>query len=113
MYAGSPVVAVASGGPLESVKDGETGFLRPGDPPSFSQAILTLVRDPRLKASMGRAGHQHVRDKFSLDAFGATLDGIVLDVHGRGQGRRPWRAVLLLLSALVALVVGIVLVGDR
>ena len=28
MYCGTPVIAAASGGPLETVVDGETGFLR-------------------------------------------------------------------------------------
>ena len=46
MYARTPVVAVASGGPLETVVDGETGFLRPQDSAAFGDAILALMQPP-------------------------------------------------------------------
>jgi len=46
MYARTPVVAVASGGPLETVVDGETGFLRPQDAVAFGDAMLALMRPP-------------------------------------------------------------------
>ena len=46
MYGRRPVVAQASGGPLESVKDGETGFLCAGNPEDFAEAMSVLLRDP-------------------------------------------------------------------
>lgn len=110
MYAGSPVVAVASGGPLETVKDGQTGFLRPGTPEGFAEAIATMVREPRLKETMGRAGHAHVKGRFGLDAFSATLEEAVRQTVAAGgengvvQGRG--RALLLLLLLWSLAVVG-------
>lgn len=120
MYAGSPVVAVASGGPLETIRDGETGFLRPGTAEGFADAIATMVRDPGLKGTMGRAGHAHVRARFGLDAFSATLEGAVrqtVAVAGKGGGAaagkgRVWVLVVvvaLLLLALVVVGVGVAL----
>jgi glycosyltransferase involved in cell wall biosynthesis len=92
MYAGSPVLAVASGGPLETVLDGKTGFLCEGTGRGFAEAMLRLVREPELKEEMGRAGHGHVKEKFGLDAFAATLEKAVLETRTRARegGRMGW-----------------------
>lgn len=78
MYCRCPVVAVSSGGPLESVGDGETGFLCEPTAEAFSQAMERLVREPRLRRDMGQAGRQRVLDKFSLQAFSDQLHGYIL-----------------------------------
>lgn len=74
MYAGSPVVAVASGGPMETVVDGVTGFLRPQTPEAFASAIRKFVEEPGLSHRMGMKGHAHVAKTFSLETFGETLE---------------------------------------
>ncbi|GBG24704.1 Alpha-1,3/1,6-mannosyltransferase ALG2 [Hondaea fermentalgiana] len=48
MYAGCPVVAIASGGPLETVIDGKTGFLRSQEPADFGGALVQLVEDKSM-----------------------------------------------------------------
>lgn len=78
MYCCCPVVAVNSGGPLESVADGETGFLCEPTAEAFSQAMERLVTDPQLRRDMGQAGKGRVRDKFSLQAFTDQLYDYVL-----------------------------------
>lgn len=117
MYAGSPVVAVASGGPLETVRDGETGFLRPGTAEGFADAIARMVRDPGLKAIMGRAGHAHVRERFGLDAFSRTLEAAVRQTvrvddgnGGAGEGAQGGRGRLVL-ALLLLVMVGLVGAG--
>lgn len=77
MYAGSPVVAVASGGPLETVVDGETGFLCEGTACGFAEAIGRLLQDPQLADRLGRQGHEHVKRKFGWDAFGDNLESLI------------------------------------
>ena len=58
---GLPVVAPASGGPLDLVQDGVTGFLvTPGDPAALAGAVARLAADPLLRAAQGRAGRQAV-----------------------------------------------------
>lgn len=58
---GLPVVAPASGGPLDLVADGATGYLvRPGDPDALSDAVRTLARDPALRARLGAAARRRV-----------------------------------------------------
>jgi phosphatidylinositol alpha 1,6-mannosyltransferase len=58
---GLPVVAPASGGPLDLVSDGGTGYLvRPGDPDALSAAVRTLAADPALRARFGAAARRRV-----------------------------------------------------
>ncbi|XP_076869279.1 alpha-1,3/1,6-mannosyltransferase ALG2 [Brachyhypopomus gauderio] len=80
MYAGRPVVAVASGGPLESVAHGETGFLCEPTPESFSEAMERLATDAGLRDRMGRAGRARVLERFSLQAFAEQLHAHVLSL---------------------------------
>jgi glycosyltransferase involved in cell wall biosynthesis len=62
MDAGLPVVASNVGGIPEVVEHGVTGFLAPsGDAQALAAHLLTLSLDPRLRASMGRAGREKVR----------------------------------------------------
>jgi glycosyltransferase involved in cell wall biosynthesis len=60
MSSGRPVIAVARGGPLESIGDGETGFLCAPDPDAFATAMARLIDDPLLGAAMGEAGRRRV-----------------------------------------------------
>ena len=76
-----PVVACASGGPKESVLDGETGFLREPKPLEFARAMLELavVGDggdgKRTRAEeMGVAARSRAAAVFSRLAFGAKLE---------------------------------------
>lgn len=78
MYCCCPVIAVNSGGPLESVADGETGFLCEPTAEAFSEAMGRLVREPQLRRDMGQAGRKRVQDKFSLQAFSEQLYGYIL-----------------------------------
>jgi phosphatidylinositol alpha 1,6-mannosyltransferase len=58
---GLPVVAPASGGPLDLVADGSTGYLvTPGDPDALTGAVRTLVTDPALRARLGAAARRRV-----------------------------------------------------
>jgi glycosyltransferase involved in cell wall biosynthesis len=54
---GKPVIGSKVGGVPSVVKDGFNGFLvPPNDPPSLANAILTLLRDERLRLEMGKNG---------------------------------------------------------
>jgi glycosyltransferase involved in cell wall biosynthesis len=65
MAMGKPVVALASGGALEVVADGETGLLSPpGDAGALADNISRLLADPALRESMGRAGRERVERLF-------------------------------------------------
>ncbi|CAH1776182.1 unnamed protein product [Owenia fusiformis] len=77
MYMRTPVIAVKSGGPLETVSDGETGFLCDQNAKEFSDAMMKFVENLELSEKMGNAGHSRVITKFSFDSFTNQLNGIV------------------------------------
>jgi starch synthase len=91
------VVASATGGIVEVVNDGETGFLvplqqAPGeidpiDPVGFSKAfaekVNALIADPALAAQMGRAGRQRVTRHFAWPAIAEQTVAIYERLSGR------------------------------
>ena len=61
MNYGKPVIANASGGPLESVIDGKTGYLlQAQDMTGWTEAIQRLALNPALCQKLGQQAHQHV-----------------------------------------------------
>ncbi len=63
-----PVVASDVGGLSEVIEHGKTGFLvPPQDPLALAEAIETLIRNPALRAEMGKRGRQRVEHYFSLE----------------------------------------------
>jgi glycosyltransferase involved in cell wall biosynthesis len=60
--ASRPVVTLSdSGGPLEFVRDDETGLVRPPEPTAIAEAFDRLARDRAGAERMGAAGHTLVR----------------------------------------------------
>jgi glycosyltransferase involved in cell wall biosynthesis len=70
---GLPVIVTDCGGPRESVIDGETGVIVPGDDEeSLRQAIDLLLADPDRLRKMGQAGRNHVKQRSFETAFQAS-----------------------------------------
>jgi glycosyltransferase involved in cell wall biosynthesis len=68
MAAGLPVVATRGGALPEIVVHGETGFLVDrGDADALSSAIATLLANPALRARMGAAGRERVKQLFTWE----------------------------------------------
>lgn len=80
MYMKCPVIACNSGGPLETVVDGKTGYLREGLPDQFAEAMKRIVNDPKSAKKLGEAGRKHVEGKFSFKAFTEQLNSIISDL---------------------------------
>jgi glycosyltransferase involved in cell wall biosynthesis len=65
-----PVIASASGGITDIVRDGENGLLTPpGDASALASAIQRLSADRERAREMGRAGLEAVRGRFSWNAI--------------------------------------------
>lgn len=79
MAAGRPVIACASGGPLESIAGDQTGFLCDPTPAAFAQAMARLL-EPGTAARMGSAAYEHVRQGFSREVFGDKLEGYIRSI---------------------------------
>lgn len=57
-----PVVTTAdAGGPLEFVRDGETGLVTPAEPAAVGAAMARLVSEPALARALGERGYESVR----------------------------------------------------
>uniref|UniRef100_A0A6B2E8G2 Alpha-1,3/1,6-mannosyltransferase ALG2 n=1 Tax=Phlebotomus kandelakii TaxID=1109342 RepID=A0A6B2E8G2_9DIPT len=80
MYMAKPVIAVNSGGPMETIVDENTGFLCQPTPGDFRKPMLKLFRDPKLIESMGQMGRKRVEQKFSFEAFTMTLNHIIREM---------------------------------
>ena len=67
MGARRPVVATAAGGPLDTVADGETGWLTPpNDPDAMAANIIRLLDDPEEARRMGEKGYERAHARFSV-----------------------------------------------
>jgi glycosyltransferase involved in cell wall biosynthesis len=68
MACARPTVVSRSGGMIESVVDGETGFIvEREDTETLAERILTLLRDSALAERFGRAGRERAVRLFSRD----------------------------------------------
>jgi glycosyltransferase involved in cell wall biosynthesis len=73
MALGKPVIAVNRGGPVESVVDGQTGFLVNPTPESFASAIEMLADDPDLVRRLGVNARARASE-FDWSHFCSRLD---------------------------------------
>ena len=104
MRARLPVLAATTGGPVESVKDGVTGWLRDtDDQQAWSEVMLNALAmsDGEIRA-FGEAGNQRVKDRFGRDKMALRLDEIVDEMM---QGSPP--AGLMLNLIFSAIVIGV------
>lgn len=78
---GVPQVAGDSGGAAEAVADGVTGYVidDPEDVDTLAARIATILDEPGLRASMGRAARERAVSEFDYDVLAARL-GRVLKV---------------------------------
>ena len=77
MYMKRPVIAARSGGPLETVVEGETGYLCDPTPEDFGSKLGKLFEDKVGAQKMGEAGRTHVVEHFSFAAFTERLNNVV------------------------------------
>ncbi|KAH6679470.1 glycosyltransferase family 4 protein [Halenospora varia] len=80
MLAGVPVLACNTGGPLETVVDGKTGWLRaPGDVEGWTEVMNNVLykMSDKERQKMGAAGKERVKNEFSDVKMAQRLDGII------------------------------------
>lgn len=112
MLAGVPALATNTGGPLETIYDGRTGWLRD---PSKVSAWTDVMRKPLIPSSaeslkaMGEAGKKRVLAEFSKDTMALTIDQEI-DKLIQSKAARP-RIVPDFIAALVVMSV-IAIVGG-
>ena len=84
MAAGVPVVATAAGGPLDTVADGDSGWLvPPNDPEALAAKVNELLSDPGRARAMGEHGRQRAHALFSLDRLVRDMTAVFEEVARR------------------------------
>jgi glycosyltransferase involved in cell wall biosynthesis len=77
MACGTPVVASAVGGMLDTVRPGATGWhVPPRDPAAVAAAVRDAMSDPARLAAMGRAGAREVAARYAWPAIGAETEAV-------------------------------------
>ena len=100
MDAGVPVVAIKSGGPMETIVDGETGYLvdyssgdttnTPRENPTvkgFANAIHKLLSNPAQSQAMGQRGRERVDKEFGMETFRKQWWELLTEAQKRGFER--------------------------
>ncbi|XP_011154227.1 alpha-1,3/1,6-mannosyltransferase ALG2 [Harpegnathos saltator] len=80
MYIGKPVIAHNSGGPMESIVSGETGFLVDLSGQAFASKIAFLITNPDRTENFGKSGRDRFLKIFSFAAFSAKLNKAIEDL---------------------------------
>ncbi|MBN2236649.1 MAG: glycosyltransferase [Bacteroidales bacterium] len=77
LYKETPVVASKVGGIPTQVINGVNGFLHnPKDYNGFSDSIIKLLKDEKLRTEMGKAGKEHIKKNFLITRL--ILDWLML-----------------------------------
>jgi glycosyltransferase involved in cell wall biosynthesis len=83
MACGKPVVGTRSGGIIDIVRDGETGYLvPPADPQALANALDLLLTDRTLAQRMGAEGRRRAVEEYSTGIVAERLRGIYQEVLG-------------------------------
>ncbi|CEG72338.1 Putative Alpha-1,3-mannosyltransferase ALG2 [Rhizopus microsporus] len=109
MYASLPVIAANSGGPLETVIDQRTGLILPPEPELWAKGMSDILLSKYDRQEMGRAGHDHVKDKFSLEAFTDQLEDILEELASGGRpSKHKYDNVEYIIRIIIAIAIFIV-----
>jgi glycosyltransferase involved in cell wall biosynthesis len=91
---GTPVVGFASGGIVDMVRPGQTGWLAPtGNTAALRDAIVTALNDPNRPAMSARA-RQIVEDEYSLDVQARAYERLYQTLIDRAAATDPGRSAV-------------------
>ena len=79
-----PVVAVGEGGVVETVVDGETGYLTRRDAAEMGTRISELVADDSLRKRMGACGRRSVERHWAWPERAMQLEAVLAEVAADG-----------------------------
>lgn len=103
---GVPVVTTTATGAVDSVVDGETGFLVPvGDSSAVAGAIAKLLEDPQLRFRMGLAGRARMERDFRPETIWdaqVNMHQELLNENATMRDKRPGRSTSPKTTGLVA-----------
>jgi glycosyltransferase involved in cell wall biosynthesis len=80
---GLPSVAVAEGGPLEILRDGDTGYLVPPTAAALAEGIIALATDPTAARAMGERARADVLSRYQWRIGAERLLSVYEEVGSR------------------------------
>ncbi|KAF5252420.1 hypothetical protein FANTH_2556 [Fusarium anthophilum] len=110
MLARTPVLAADSGGPVETIVDGETGWLRsPKDVDAWADVVRSALKlsDAEVQ-KMGDKGAARVKELFGREQMAKRFDEILVDIVGKKPPVSAMRTVVNAAGVLVVCVLGLV-----
>ena len=96
MLARTPVLAANSGGPVETIVDGETGWLRsPDDVDEWAKVVRQALKlnDAEVK-TMGDKSEARVKDMFGRGQMAKRFDDILGDIVDKKSSASSVRTVV-------------------
>ncbi|KAF4984533.1 hypothetical protein FZEAL_309 [Fusarium zealandicum] len=113
MLARTPVLAADSGGPVETIIDGQTGWLRsPIDVDAWAEVARDALRMSDAEVDdMGGRGAARVRELFGRGQMAKRLEDIVDDIVARKPPVSATRTAINAAGALVICVMALVVSG--
>lgn len=88
MASGKPVIVSRAGGLSEAVVNGVTGIvLDPGDPCQLSKAILRLLKDEKLRATMGESAKRLTEEKFDIQKNVKKMEEVFLEALSKMKSK--------------------------
>ncbi|KAF7718497.1 Alpha-1,3/1,6-mannosyltransferase alg-2-like protein [Penicillium ucsense] len=116
MFAGLPVLASNTGGPLETIVEGETGWLRDAQAVDEWTAVIEKVlyqMSENEREIMSQAGKARVQQHFSLAAMGGRLEEEISKMLSANRrtfhGWQQVLVVLVVLGSMLAVLLAILL----
>lgn len=106
MLAGVPVLAANTGGPLETIVEGKTGWLCPPEDVESWTAVMNEVLHKMTQdqiKTMSQAGVRRVQSEFSDVKMAATLEGIIDEMAGAARKTSAELSSLLMTISMILL----------
>jgi glycosyltransferase involved in cell wall biosynthesis len=90
MAAGKAIVATALNEAAEVIQDGQNGLLvQAGDVSGFSEAMLTLLNNPKERDRLGQNARQQAIELYSWEEYTRRLEEIYRNVLGNAPSASP------------------------
>lgn len=115
MQYGVPVLASNTGGPLETVKQGESGWLKDvRNVDEWANIIRkVLLMSPEEAKKMGESGKRRVRERFTrpimAEAFNYNIDGMVKAPRSKFVERKDIEMALIVVGMVIAALFSVLL----
>lgn len=86
---GKPVVGGRSGGAVDAIADGKSGFLvNPHSPQDIAEAVIRLLADPSLARRMGEQGRVRAQQEFTWKRAARQVQALTAEVTAATEGKR-------------------------